>query len=186
MTKKLFKHINYDKNGEMQTNTNKLEQMVHFIINCVGNIPNVGKTVLWKLMYFSDFDYYEIYEKFLTGEKYRKLDHGPAPVHFGEVIGSLREQGKIRVMRIPYHTKTQEKYISLTDVKTDLLSKEEIFAIEKSIRRYAHLNASQISEFSHQDTPWKATEDKAIIDYKLVFYREPITSVREYQDDDNN
>jgi len=186
MTEKLFKHINYDENGEMQTNIKKLEQMVHFIISRVGNIPNVGKTVLWKLMYFSDFDYFELYEKTLTGEQYCKLEHGPAPVHFPEIIKNLKEQGKIWVRRVPYHTKTQEKYMTLTEPETDLLSKEEVFAIEKSIKRYAHLNASQISDFSHQDIPWKATDDKKIIDYKLVFYREPITSVREYQDDDNN
>lgn len=186
MIKKLFKHIDYDENGEMHTNIEKLEQMVHYIISCVGNIPNVGKTVLWKLMYFSDFDYFELYEKTLTGEQYRKLEHGPAPVHFDEIIDNLKEQGKIRVMRVPYHTKTQEKYIPLTEPETNSLTKEEVFAIEKSIKRYAHLNASQISEFSHQDIPWKATDEKKLIDYKLVFYREPITSVREYRDDDNN
>ncbi len=53
--------------------------MLHYIIYSVGNLPHIGKTVLWKLMYFSDFDYYELYEKHLTGEQYRKLEHGPAP-----------------------------------------------------------------------------------------------------------
>lgn len=68
---------------------------------------------------------------------------------------------------------------------TFMPTKEELIAIEKTIQRYSNLNATQISAFSHIDTPWKSTEDKEIIDYKLVFYREPITSVREYPDDDN-
>lgn len=170
----------------MQTDIKKLEQMVHFIINCIGNIPNVGKTVLWKLMYFSDFDYFEIFEKTLTGEKYRKIEHGPAPSHFDAVIEKLKDDGKIKQVKVDYHGKSQEKYVSLKEPDISLLSKEELIAIEKTIQRYGRLNATQISAFSHIDVPWKSTKDKDIIDYKLVFYREPITSVREYLDDNNN
>jgi hypothetical protein len=31
--------------------------------------------------------------------------------------------------------------------------------------------------------PWKATNDGEVIDYELVFYREPPYSVRTYNDD---
>lgn len=42
------------------------------------------------------------------------------------------------------------------------------------------MNASQISEYSHNDVPWLTTEDGEIIEYKSVFYRTPQYSVREY------
>jgi hypothetical protein len=45
------------------------------------------------------------------------------------------------------------------------------------------MNATQLSEFSHLDMPWKATQDDDVIDYRLVFYREPLTSVREYPEE---
>jgi len=65
------------------------------------------------------------------------------------------------------------------------LSKEEIRVIDRTIQRYAGLNATQISELSHLDMPWKATQEKDIIDYNLVFYRDELTSVRVYPDDDD-
>lgn len=170
----------------MKTNIPKLEEMVHYIIHSVCNKPNVGKTVLWKLMYFTDFNYFELFEKTLTGEEYRKLDHGPAPSHFDRVIENLKEQGKIKAVRARYHKKLQDRFISIINPDVSLLSKKEILNIEDTIKRYSNMNATQISELSHLDIPWKATEDKQIIDYTLVFYREPLTSVREYDDDDCN
>lgn len=42
------------------------------------------------------------------------------------------------------------------------------------------MNASQISEYSHGDMPWRATKDYEDINYELVFYRDPKYSVRKY------
>ena len=57
----------------MQPDYDKLEQVLHYIIHHVGGLPHVGKPVLYKLLYFCDFNYYEIYEEPLTGEQYYKL-----------------------------------------------------------------------------------------------------------------
>ena len=138
----------------MTVNIPKMEQMVHYIIHEVCNKPNFGKTVLWKLIYFADFDYFEIFEKKLTGEEYRKLDHGPAPSHFETVIQNLKDAGKIKSILTPYHGKMQDRFISQKEPRINLLSKQEILALENTIKRYGNLNASQISEFSHLDIPW--------------------------------
>jgi len=164
----------------------KMEQMLHYIIYKVGNLPHIGKTVLWKLMYFSDFNYYELYEKHLTGEQYRKLEHGPAPSNFDSAIEELINAKKIRLLKNKYHGHTQEKYLALDKPDTSKLSKDELRVIDKAINKLSCFNATQISALSHLDMPWKATDDKRIINYELVFYREPITSVREYNDEYNN
>lgn len=44
------------------------------------------------------------------------------------------------------------------------------------------MTASQISEYSHGDMPWKATEDGKIIDYGFVFYRDPQYVKRVYDE----
>lgn len=46
------------------------------------------------------------------------------------------------------------------------------------------MNASTISEYSHQDVPWIVTPERHRIDYESVFYRTPAYSVREYTEDD--
>ena len=45
-------------------------QVILYVLNKVGNEPNVGEKVLHKLLYFIDFDYYEKFEENLMGETY--------------------------------------------------------------------------------------------------------------------
>ena len=164
-------------------NREKFKQFLHYIIHQCGNLENVGKTVLFKLSYFSDFDYYELYEKKISSESYRKLPRGPAPCHFDEVMKELEEEGKIIPLATQYGKYDQQKFLSQKTPDGSLLNGNEIQVIDDVISKYSHMNATRISEFSHRDIPYKATEDNDIIDYELVFYRDALFSVREYEDD---
>jgi hypothetical protein len=68
----------------MSVNKEKLKQLIHYIIHKCQDKPDFGKTVLYKLMYFSDFNHYEIYEKLITDETYIKKQYGPVPSHFNK------------------------------------------------------------------------------------------------------
>ena len=52
--------------------------------------------------------------------------------------------------------------------------------------RMADWSAKMLSEYSHNDKPWKATDMNDIIDYELAFYREPPYSVRVYEEDEQD
>ena len=168
---------------DIEFNREKFKQVLHYIIHQCGSLENVGKTVLYKILYFTDFDFYELYEEKLTGESYRKLPLGPAPVHFEEVVEELEEGGKIQQFPIMSGKFEQQKFLSSEKPNIYLLTGKEVQLIEEDIARYVSMNATQISAFSHRDMPYKATGDGDIIDYELVFYRDPLFSVREYGDD---
>jgi uncharacterized phage-associated protein len=160
-------------------NSEKFKELLNYIISKVGSQSNVGKTVLYKLLYFADFDYYETYQEFLSGEEYRKIDYGPAPCHFSTIIEELEDENKIRYIPSPRGSLIPEKYISITDFIPNLLTTKEIKIIDEVIKKYGGFKATKISELSHQDIPWKATEDSQIIDYDLVLYRTPFFSVED-------
>ena len=65
--------------------------LLYILEHCAGK-PNVGETVLYKLLYFSDFNYYELYEEHLTGAKYRKLPFGPVPQRFDTIVHQMIEE----------------------------------------------------------------------------------------------
>jgi hypothetical protein len=46
------------------------------------------------------------------------------------------------------------------------------------------MNASKISEYSHNDVPWLTADDGDIIEYESVFYRTSSYSVRSYSEED--
>ncbi len=161
----------------------KFKQVLHYLIFKCGSLENVGKTVLFKLLYFSDFDYYELYEEKLTDESYRKLEHRPAPSHFDDAVRELEVEGKIETTVATFGTFDQQKFLPVKKPSLDLLTANELQVIENDIAKYCSMNAKQISAFSHRDIPYKATAEGDIIDYELVFYRDVLFSVREYEDD---
>lgn len=164
-------------------NLEKYKQVLHYIIDLAGGQRNIGKTVLYKILYFCDFNFYERYETPLTGESYRKIKYGPAPCNFDTAEKSLKQEGKIKEGKVSYRGYPQQKFISIKRPAVDLISKTEKELIDGVIQKLSHKNATQISKFSHKDLPWRATADREIIDYELVFYRTPEFSVRKYSDD---
>jgi hypothetical protein len=72
-----------------QKNIEKFKQVLLYVLNKVGAKPNVGQTVIYKLLYFIDFDYYEKYEKQLMGLTYMKNTFGPTPMEFKSVVDEM-------------------------------------------------------------------------------------------------
>jgi len=165
-------------------NKEKFKQVLHYIIASCGHTDNVGKTVLFKLPYFSDFNYYELYEEKMTGETYIHIPRGPAPRHFDEITVELEAEGKISHFETKYYGRNQNKYVSLSEPDTSLLSEQELKVIKDVLEKCAQMNATEISELSHKDMPYKATKEGCEIDYDLVFYRDAITSIRKYDEND--
>ena len=52
--------------------------------------------------------------------------------------------------------------------------------IDSVLDKLSDMNATEISNYSHEDVPWLTTETGKIIDYESVFYRTKPYSVRTY------
>lgn len=165
----------------MEFNKEKFKNVLHYLIHACEDKDNVGRTVLYKLLYFADFNYFELYEQPLTNESYKKLPYGPAPNHFKLAVEELSQEGKIKETELEYLDKSKFHYSSLINPECSF-SREEKEVIDSVINKLSHMSAKEISEYSHGDMPWRATEDYEIIDYGFVFYRDPEYTVRVYDD----
>lgn len=165
-------------------NLKKFKEVLIYILGKVGAKPNVGETVLYKLLYFIDFDYYEKYEEQLIGATYIKNHHGPTPVEFQMIIKEMVEAKELEVVKSKYFQLLQKKYLPHREPDLSVFNANEIKLIDDVLQKLSHMNASTISEYSHQDIPWIVTPERTKIDYESVFYRTPAYSVREYSSDD--
>ncbi len=156
--------------------------LLYILERCAGK-PNVGETVLYKLLYFSDFNYYELYEEHLTGAKYRKLPYGPVPQKLDTIIGQMMEKGMIQRIKTEYFDKIQTRYIPLAKADLTELKASEKDVIDKVIEQMSDWSASAISSYSHKDMPWLASKEGEEINYELAFYRDAPYSVRNYGDE---
>ena len=163
----------------------KLENVLLYVLNQVGSRPNVGETVLYKLLYFIDFDYYEKYEQSITGLKYVKNHYGPTPKQkdFKSIVSGMQEEGRLKVVSVKFHEKSQKKYIPNDSADLRLFNGQELQHIDQVLSRLADKTATQISDYAHQDTPWVMTEPNQEINYQLTKYRTIITSVNPDEDE---
>lgn len=162
---------------------NKFKNVLLYILERCAGKPNVGETVLYKLLYFSDFNYYELYEEHLTGAMYRKLPYGPVPQKLDLIIGQMIDKGKLQRVKTVYHGYPQTRYLPLEKPDLTELRASEKEIIDKVIEQMSDWSAAAISHYSHKDIPWLASKDGEEINYELAFYRESPFSVRNYGDE---
>jgi len=167
-----------------QRNLGKFKEVLLYILNRVGSKPNIGESVLYKLLYFIDFNYYEKYEEQLIGATYIKNNYGPTPKEFIKIVDEMRKQEELVKVEDEYFRYPQRKYLPLREPDLSKLNENERNMIDYVLLKLSGMNATQISDYSHKDVPWLTTEEGGVIDYESVFYRTPEYSVRLYNEKD--
>ena len=166
-----------------QGSLEKFKEVLLYILSKVGSKPNIGETVVYKLLYFMDFNFYEKYEEQLIGATYMRNKYGPTPVEFRKIVDKMIEENDITKVESEYFDYPQTKYLPLRRPDMSQFTANEIEVINDVLNKLSDMNATQISDYSHNDVPWLAVEDGEPIEYEAVFYRTLPYSVRDYAED---
>ena len=167
-----------------KTNPEKLREVLSYVLEKVGAKPNVGETVLYKLLYFIDFDYYEKTGQSITGLTYVRNHFGPTPTRdFVSVVEGMRANDELEVVETKYFKNTQKKYLPHKSVELRELSASELRHIDETLARLSDKTAQELSVLSHYDTPWLTAKEGKPIAYRGVFYRTSKTAVTEPSDE---
>lgn len=165
-------------------NPEKLREVLLYVLGKVGAKPNVGETVLYKLLYFIDFDYYEKTGKSITGLSYIRNHFGPTPaIDFKQVVEGMEASEDLEIVETKYFNNTQRKYLPNKTSDLHELSAGEIKHIDETLARLSDKSATELSELSHYDTPWVVAKQGEKIQYRDVFYRTVRTAVTEPEDE---
>lgn len=160
--------------------------LLYLLERCAGK-PNVGETMIYKMLYFADFNYYERYEEHLTGAAYFKLQYGPVPQNIHAIINKMIEVDKsLQRIKTDYHNFKQTRYIPLEKANLQELKASEKDVLDKVIDQFSDWSAAAISDYSHQDLPWLVSTFGEEIDYELALYRVAPYSVRNYEEEETN
>ena len=166
-----------------RANVKKFKEVLLYVLSKVGAKPNIGETALYKLLYFIDFDFYEKFEEQLTGARYIKNHYGPTPIEFKKIVENMEEKEEIERVKSGYFQYEQKKYLPRREPDLKSLSAREIKHIDEVLARLSEKNANELSNYSHNDVPWKVHKSGEIISYESVFYRDQDHSVRNYEDE---
>ena len=167
-------------NDDILLDFEKFKDVIHYVISECGYKENFTKNVLHNILYFNDFNFYELYEKSLTGEKYIRKFRGPVPVDFDEAVNQLTKENRIRETKEMVVTFPKYTYESLTEPPVNNLTQSEIDVIEENILKLSDMSCAKIHNYVHGDRPWRISDENDELNYEAVFYRKSGYSVRDY------
>ena len=120
----------------------KFKNVLLYIIQKIGARPNAGQTVLYKILYFCDFDYYEKFEKQLTSARYIRNHYGPTPVVYTKIVKEMITAEQIVEVKSKFFDKDQAKYIPVVKPDLSVLSGQELNHINEEIERLGGMTAN--------------------------------------------
>ncbi|MCX6786134.1 MAG: Panacea domain-containing protein [Candidatus Komeilibacteria bacterium] len=131
-----------------------------------------GKKKLAKLLYFVDFDFFEKFQKSLTGDVYKALPMGPFPVTMERVLTDMVKEEKITIklekVRADYNP--TEIYRAKKKMERNF-SKEEQQILDRVVLKYGNLSGKQLEDLTHAEAPYIGTAPNQEIAYELTYYR---------------
>lgn len=156
----------------MAINDKKYQDTILYLCHKLGGELR-GKKKLAKLLYFADFDFYEKYERSITGDIYRAFPMGPLPTSLDDITGELVSKKKMSIQQdeIREGYNPAEKYICHVGLEESSLDMDERKMLDRIILKYGHLNGKELEELSHAEAPYIATPLREEIPYELTFYR---------------
>ncbi|MFH0800725.1 MAG: type II toxin-antitoxin system antitoxin SocA domain-containing protein [Pseudomonadota bacterium] len=162
--------------------SNKLRNLLLYLLEKCGGKPNIGETVIYKLLYFIDFDAYELLDKPITGMSYIRLQFGPVPrrTEYMAVVNDMVESGELKLFFHQYFGKLQKRYVALAEPVLDAFTAKEIEVVDKVLMHLSDMNATEIETYVHLDAPWVQAAEGETIGYETVFEREFPYAKRDY------
>lgn len=131
----------------------------------------VTPTKLNKLVYFADFDSFEQKKKSITNQSYYKNHFGPTLRILNTVLKEMEEAGEIELKLAHNYYNSPQTDIVLKSGASGSLERDTQELLDSVFARYGRLRPNEISEISHRDAPYLATEFGQQIDYNLVRLR---------------
>ncbi len=156
--------------------------LLYLLQQTAGNM-NITEKEIPKLMYFCDFNYYEIYEEQLSGSSYFKMNNNVRIENFQQVISALIKNKNLIRIEIQKDQKKEKKLLALSSLNLKCLNAAELEITQQVVSSFQGWSAQKISEYLMGDIPLKVTETGNLISYNLAFYRRDFHSVRTYTDD---
>ena len=154
-------------------------KLINGIKYFIKNTNNVGRTKLFKLLYFWDFIHFKLYGTSVTGLNYFAYPFGPVPKKLYDEISSddLPELFKhhFKILEIQDNEddlKQFKFYVKDKKVDLDWLSPNELKILKDVAYIFKNSTATEMSEITHlKNTPWDKTKNKGMfseIDYFLA------------------
>jgi hypothetical protein len=150
-------------------NPDKLAELILYIAQQSENDRTFGKVKLIKLLAYADFEAYVRLGHSITGVRYQRLEHGPAPRDAPATLSTLEARGELRETRRMFGGWLQRRYVALRRPNVTVFDPAELEIVNEILFRFARAGSRAISEASHRDfVGWEMAGEHEDIPYRTA------------------
>ncbi len=142
------------------------EEAILFFAQQISN-TYLGKTKLMKLLYYTDYEWFQKQGASITGDAYVAMPYGPVPKHAQQTLERLKKAGAIRIEKTKVGNYDQDRCTGLKEPDVSLFTSEEVAHLNSIARRFEFWTAKQMSDLTHEDWPWLSTP----LGHEITLYR---------------
>lgn len=150
----------------------KFKELILYVARESENDRKCGATKLNKILFYTDFHAYRKLGSSISGEKYQKLERGPAPKRIVPMISEMETEGLCAWADRDYYGFPLKKLIPLREPDLSVFTAQELDVARTVISELWNLNATEVSDLSHRFVGWQAAELGEEIPYETVFVEE--------------
>lgn len=146
----------------------KFREMLLYLAAKTGDDPRCGDKKLNKLLYFADVAAFRRRGEPIAGATYRHLEHGPIATPFKPARRQLKQEGRARERKRPYHDKTQTCTEALDAADMSIFDSEELAILDEVVAKYWDHDGKKIEKAAHREPGWALTKEREIIPYRAT------------------
>jgi uncharacterized phage-associated protein len=137
--------------------THEREKLCQAVLFFAHHTNKLGKTKLFKLLFFLDFEHFKLVGRSVTGSRYNAWEMGPVPADLAGEFEQLGEDIRACVeVRTTLTMKGKmQKIVPRKAFDSRHFSKRELELMDQLAREYRNATAAQIIEETHlENKPW--------------------------------
>jgi transcriptional regulator with XRE-family HTH domain len=131
----------------------------------------IKKTKLAKLLYLTDFSWYFLTNKSMSGVTYRRIDFGPVADAYFRLLEEMEQDGTViikQIYRDDYHMYEIEETKTSSKKSLSLLTKKEVAHIHIIWKQWASASTAEIVKFTHEQKPYQLSLPGELIAYEHI------------------
>lgn len=149
----------------------KVKELILFVAQRSGEDPYFGGVKLNKILFWADVQAFRERNQSVTGMRYRRLLHGPAPTALIPALKQLEDEGACHEEQRRLGPLTQKRVVPDRDPDLSLLEDWERECLEAAIRDLWSHTATSASDWSHEFPAYGLTREGAYIPMKRMLLR---------------
>jgi hypothetical protein len=153
----------------------RFRELIIYVSSKSTEDASFGAVKLNKILYHSDFLAFYRFGVPLTGQRYFRIQSGPAPRAISPIARELAAEGAVRLDTISVGGQQQKRTAALREPVLSHFSKDELLLVDEVIATLWSQTATQIIDPSY-DVKWSVLQHQDDLPYEFAYLDSEVTA----------